>query len=303
VDPPHDQARSLYVTEPRDVVYPFVINLLVLTLVAGLAEHLAKRLKLTGGYLLAATRRADDAESLAALGRIAAGLAHEIRNPLGSILGSVQLITTAPGVSEEARHLCAIVERETARLNDLVGDMMQLARPRPPMFVEVDLARTACEVVALAAQSGRGTDVIVRYEGPTFEVSAFADAGQVRQVMWNLVRNAVQASSPGAEVILRVKVEDSPPRHRAATDACFEVEDDGPGISQEAEARLFEAFFSTRSNGIGIGLAVVKRIVDEHQWRIAVETGKASGAVFRVSFPASHVGRARLTTGPAPLTG
>jgi two-component system sensor histidine kinase HydH len=244
---------------------------------------LAERLRLTGGRLAEATQRAEDAERLAALGRIAAGLAHEIRNPLGSILGSVQLLRTAEGLGVEARHLCAIVERETGRLNDLVDDMLQLARPRRPVLAEVDVARTAREVVALASQSGRGTDVNVRYDGPGEgdSLPLQADPGQLRQVMWNLVRNAVQASSPGARVTVRVAAERNVKR-RSAFRALLEVHDDGPGIGAEARGRLFDAFFTTRSSGMGIGLAVVKRIVDEHGWIIEVESKEGRGATFRV---------------------
>jgi signal transduction histidine kinase len=278
---PPDQPLSSYAVGLGEIIYPFFINLLVLMVVTLLAEYLAERLRLAGGRLEEATQRAEDAERLAALGRIAAGLAHEIRNPLGSIVGSVQLLTTAGGLSDEARHLCAIVERETARLNDLVEDMLQLARPRQPVLGEVDVARTAREVVALASQSGRGTDVDVRYEGPgeAEHLVTRADAGQLRQVVWNLVRNAVQASSPGAKVTVRV----TPPRAMPNTPAAvLEVHDDGPGIGAEARARLFDAFFTTRSSGMGIGLAVVKRIVDEHGWRIEVESREGRGATFRV---------------------
>jgi two-component system, NtrC family, sensor histidine kinase HydH len=281
---PPDQLPSSYVTRLGEIIYPFFINLLVLIVVTVLAEYLAERLRLTGGRLAEATQRAEDAERLAALGRIAAGLAHEIRNPLGSILGSVQLLRSAEGLGDEARHLCAIVERETGRLNDLVDDMLQLARPRRPVPAEVDVARTAREVVALASQSGRGTDVNVRYEGPGENESLLlhADPGQLRQVMWNLVRNAVQASSPGARVTVRVWVE---PKNRANSltrPAVLEVHDDGPGIGAEARDRLFDAFFTTRSSGMGIGLAVVKRIVDEHGWLIEVESNEGRGATFRV---------------------
>jgi signal transduction histidine kinase len=282
IDVPPDQLASSYVTQLGEIIYPFFINLLVLIVVTVLAEYLAERLRLTGGRLAEATQRAEDAERLAALGRIAAGLAHEIRNPLGSILGSVQLLTTAEGLGDEARHLCAIVERETGRLNDLVEDMLQLARPRRPVRAEVDIARTAREVVALASQSGRGTDVNVRYEGPAENESLVlqADPGQLRQVMWNLVRNAVQASSPGARVTVRVAR--SKAKQRAVARAVLEVHDDGPGIGAEARSRLFDAFFTTRSSGMGIGLAVVKRIVDEHGWVIEVESKEGRGATFRV---------------------
>jgi signal transduction histidine kinase len=280
IDVPTDQLPSAYATNFGEIIYPFFINLLVLIVVTVLAEYLADRLRLTGGRLAEATQRAEDAERLAALGRIAAGLAHEIRNPLGSILGSVQLLRTAEGLGEEARHLCAIVERETGRLNDLVDDMLQLARPRRPVLSQVDVARTAREVVALASQSGRGTDVNVRYDGPGEKEGLVleADPGQLRQVMWNLVRNAVQASSPGARVTVRVGSE-TKPKMRGAV---LEVHDDGPGIGAEARGRLFDAFFTTRSSGMGIGLAVVKRIVDEHGWVIEVESNEGRGATFRV---------------------
>jgi signal transduction histidine kinase len=280
IDVPMDQLPSAYATQFGEIIYPFFINLLVLTVVTVLAEYLAERLRLTGGRLAEATQRAEDAERLAALGRIAAGLAHEIRNPLGSILGSVQLLRSAEGLGDESRHLCAIVERETGRLNDLVDDMLQLARPRQPVLSQVDVARTAREVVALASQSGRGTDVNVRYEGPTEKESLVLDAdpGQLRQVMWNLVRNAVQASSPGARVTVSVTAHNKP----KIRGAVLEVHDDGPGIEAAARGRLFDAFFTTRSSGMGIGLAVVKRIVDEHGWVIEVESKEGRGATFRV---------------------
>jgi len=281
---PTDQPQTSYVIDLGEIAYPFFINVLVLMVVTLLAEFLAERLRLAGGRLEEATQRAEDAERLAALGRIAAGLAHEIRNPLGSIVGSVQLLTSARGLSDEGRRLCSIVERETGRLNDLVEDMLQLARPRQPVLGEVDVGRTAREVVALASQSGRGSDVDVRYDGPseTQPVVTRADAGQLRQVVWNLVRNAVQASSPGAKVIVRVAVDGANRSKRAGVRPVLEVHDDGPGIGAQARARLFDAFFTTRSSGMGIGLAVVKRIIDEHGWIIEVDSDEGRGATFRV---------------------
>jgi two-component system, NtrC family, sensor histidine kinase HydH len=286
---PHDQDPAAYITEPLQLAYPYFMNLLVLTVVALLAEYLAERLRVAGGRLQEATQRAQDAERLAALGRIAAGLAHEIRNPLGSIVGSVQLLSSAGGLEGESRHLCAIVERETARINNLVDDMLQLARPHRPVLGDVDLARTTREVVALATQSGRGSDVVVRYDGPDEKdrLPVHADSGQLRQVVWNLVRNAVQASSPGDQVLVRAFTM-APDGGRSLPLAILEVHDDGPGIGLEARERIFDAFFTTRSSGIGIGLAVVKQIVDDHGWTIDVDSSAGRGATFRVKM----VGRA-----------
>src|SRR5690606_11460464 len=109
----------------------------------------------------------------------------------------------------------------------------------------VDLARIAQDVVYLAARSGRGSDVDLVYEGPN-ALEVTADAGQLRQVLWNLVRNAIQVSSPGAKVTVRVEDRGDSP--------LLEISDHGPGIPSEVQSQIFDAFFTTRPAGIGIGL-------------------------------------------------
>ena len=281
---PPDQPPGVYVTTWSDSAYPMLANFVALVTVTGLASYLAERLRTAGGDLEEARARAERAEQLAALGRLAAGLAHEIRNPLGSIAGSIELLGTSPALSEEDRRLCGIVQREAGRLNDLVGDMLELARPRPPALVEVEAAGLARDVVLLAAQSGRGADVSVRYDGPE-ELRLIADAAQIRQLLWNLVRNAVQASSPGDEVLVRLS--------RVEGGAALEVSDAGPGIPEDAKRRLFDAFFTTRSHGTGVGLAVVKRIIDDHGWTIRVDSADGRGATFSVLIPKSSVAPGR----------
>ena len=274
--PPADQPQSAYITHWAEVRYPLVVNLLAMGVVALLASYLAERLRATGGRLAQATARAEEAERLAALGRIAAALAHEIRNPLGSIAGSIELLRTGGTLTEQDQNLCGIIERETARLSDLVTDMLDLSRPRVPAKQPLDLARLARDVVALAVQSGRGADVRVTYEGPD-ALEVVADPAQMRQVLWNLLRNAVQASSAGADVTVRL--------HPAPDRALLSIIDHGPGIPPEARDRLFDAFFTTRSHGVGIGLAVVKRILDDHAFEIEVDTDPHTGTTFRVAFP------------------
>ncbi|WP_437776135.1 sensor histidine kinase [Sorangium sp. So ce1097] len=276
---PPDQPSGAYVTHWGELRYPMFVNLLAIIVVTLLASYLAERLRATGGRLVQATARAEQAERLAALGRLAAGLAHEIRNPLGSIAGSIELLRTGGTLSDEDRKLCEIIERETARLNDLVGDMLDLSRPRAPALEPVDLSATARDVVVLAGRSGRGGDVDVRFEGPPSAPVA-ADAAQMRQVVWNLVRNAIQASSPGAAVTVRLA--------RDARDAgawALEIRDQGRGIPAGARDRLFDAFFTTRTHGMGIGLAVVKRILDDHGFAIEVDSREGEGTAFRVKIP------------------
>ena len=163
--PPADQTSTSYATSIHDLTYPLLLNTLGVSVVALLAGYLAERLRLTGGALQAANVRAQEAERLAVLGRIAAGLAHEIRNPLGSITGSIEMLRESPALSDEDRHLCDIVHREARRLNDLVGDMVDLSKPRPPHAQATDVAKLAREVVALATNASRGSDIDVRYKG------------------------------------------------------------------------------------------------------------------------------------------
>ena len=276
--PPPDQLPQVYALPRTELFYHIVINLLVLGVVMLLSGYLAERLRLTSGELVRAEQRAKQAEHMALLGRLAAGLAHEVRNPLGSIAGSIQLLRQSAGLNEEDRQLCEIVEREARRLNDLVSDMVELSKPKPPRFDVVDPVQVAQDVVRLASSLGRGeSDVAVHFEGVE-QATVSADERQIRQLVWNLVRNGVQASNPGDEVWVRVE--------RSGDEVWLSVEDRGVGIDKEAQARLFDAFFTTRSQGTGIGLAVVKRIADEHGFTLEVVSEAGRGALFRVKMPA-----------------
>jgi two-component system sensor histidine kinase HydH len=276
VHPPPDQAAETYAIGADELTYPLLLNALGVSVVALLAGYLADRLRLTGGALAVATARVVEAERLALLGRIAAGLAHEIRNPLGSIRGSIEMLRESPELSGEDKRLCDIIQREARRLNDLVGDMVDLSKPRAPRPEATDIAALAREVVALASNAERGSDVKVRYEGPEREALARCDAAQMRQVLWNLVRNAIQASSAGAEVVVRV----------ASDGAHVELHVDDHGHGVPDGARIFDDFFTTRTHGAGIGLAVVRRIIDDHApmgVKLTVDQPSGGGASFRVT--------------------
>ncbi|MFC1642049.1 PAS domain-containing sensor histidine kinase [Myxococcota bacterium] len=275
VTPPSDQIAAIYRFSDTEFFYNVLLNCLMLAVVTLLAGYLAERLRLTGGQLAQAEQRAEQAERLAALGRLATGLAHEIRNPLGSIAGSVQLLKAGSSLNDEERQLCDIIQRETERLNDLVSDMTDLARPRKPQPSRVNAAAITKELVQLASRSGRAaSDVFVTYSGAERAVVS-ADPAQLRQMIWNLLRNAIQASAPGDRVHVQVEI--------MGGEARLVVEDHGVGIDEQAKLRLFDAFFTTRSKGTGVGLAVVKRIVDEHRFTIDVSSEHGQGAVFAVS--------------------
>ncbi|MBX3203822.1 MAG: two-component sensor histidine kinase [Labilithrix sp.] len=308
IGPPVDQRAGNYTLEWEEIVYPLGVNALGIVVVALLAGYLAERLRRTGGALVEANERAASAERLAMLGRIAAGLAHEIRNPLGSISGSIELLREAPGLTEEDRRLCEIVQREAGRLNHLVTDMMDLARPRRPDPEAIDVAALARDVVELAARSERSGagDVEVAYDGPDGPAWATCDGAQMKQVLWNLVRNAVQASGAGSTVRVAIREEGVGRSGRIL----MAVSDRGPGIAPGSQAKLFEAFFTTRSQGAGIGLAVVRRIIDDHasmgasidvrnnaDHGTAGEADGATGATFEVGLARAPSPSRRSETG------
>jgi signal transduction histidine kinase len=282
IPPPPDQPYQAYLHAPRELVYPLLVNALGVSVVATLGGYLAERLRVTGGALQAATLRAFEAERLAVLGRIAAGLAHEIRNPLGSITGSIEILRESNRLTEDDRRLCDIIQREARHLNDLVGDMVDLSRPRPPRPEATDVAAIARDVVELSSHAERGSDVAVRYEGPPGPALARCDGAQMRQVLWNLVRNAIQASSAGATVTVRVATGEDGNRSGHVT---LSVDDQGRGVPDGMGARIFDDFFTTRTHGAGIGLAVVKRIVESHAAlgaKLSVDRAEGGGASFRV---------------------
>ncbi len=220
-------------------------------------------------------------ERLAVLGRLSAGLAHEIRNPLGSISGSVQLVRESKLLDLEERNLLGIVLREVERLDDLVSTMLLVGRPREPLRKACDLRLIAEDVVEItrrgpAADGGIAIEVAL----PDTPVIAWGDADQIRQVLWNLLKNALQASPRGT--IVRVAA-----RMRAGA-AVLEVSDQGRGIDPSQRSKIYDMFYSERTHGAGIGLALVRQIVDAHAGTIEIVSEQSRGATFVVALPSAQ---------------
>lgn len=218
------------------------------------------------------------AERLAALGRLASSLAHEIRNPLGSISGSVQMVSEAPELDDEDRELLGIVLKEVERLNALVTSMLDVSRPSLPNPTDVDAAQIAEELASVARQDTTLGSVAIEVEsaGPTV---ARVDPDQIRQLLWNLLKNAIQVSPPKQTVTLSLGLDED--------SLVLSVRDRGPGIPEEDRETLFDMFVSKRNHGIGLGLALVKQIVDAHQGTIEVH-GCEPGTEMRVRLPSAR---------------
>ena len=222
----------------------------------------------------AATR----AERLAVLGRLSAGLAHEIRNPLSSISGSVELVRGSKLLEEDDRRLLGIVLREVERLDDLVSTMLLVGKPREPLRRKHDLRQLVEEVVAMARR-GPACDsgVYITTELPDEPVNGWVDGDQIRQVLWNLVKNALQASPQASTVCVRARC--------AGELAVLEVIDEGRGIDERQRERIYDMFHSERTHGAGIGLALVRQIIDAHGGSIDIVSKQRRGATFVVSVP------------------
>ena len=221
--------------------------------------------------------RAEQAQRLAVLGQLATGLAHEIRNPLSSISGSVEMVRDGNTLSPEDRRLMGIVISEVERLNSLVTTMLQVGRPSQIETEPLDLRSIASEVVAVARGEATGSNGLQIDEiEPGEPIIVAVDPDRMRQVVWNLVKNAVQASPHRGKVEIRTG------RDQSGV-AFLEVADEGPGIGAAHRERLFDMFYSGRSHGVGLGLALVKQIVDQHEGRIEIIDRDGPGTCFRVT--------------------
>ncbi len=221
-------------------------------------------------------------ERMATVGQLAAGVAHEIRNPMASISGSIELLRANPQASDDDRALMTIVHREIQRLNVLIGDLLDYANPRQKQPVDFDLASLVEELAQVARGDQNFADVELTTEVIDKPLAIFADPAKVRQVVWNLVRNAADAASAGGKHV-RIAV-----RRSGIEGATIAVSDDGVGIPDHMVGRIFDPFVTTKQKGTGLGLATCHAIVAEHGGRIDVETEAGKGTKMVVTIPGSR---------------
>jgi len=227
--------------------------------------------------------QAAEAERLAYVGTLAAGLAHEIRNPLNSLNLNMQLLEEdLPGgeIGEASRRVVSVTRAEIGRLERLVSEFLAYARPRPLRLSEVaaiDLLIAVKEVLA-GQISQRGADV--RIVDDSEEASVRVDEEQIRQLLLNLLQNALAATEDTgrrADILLLAR--------REGQRVELEVHDNGRGIPPEERTRIFEAFYSTRKGGIGLGLAIARRIAQAHGGTLTCESDFGFGSRFSLSLP------------------
>ncbi len=218
------------------------------------------------------------ADRLSALGELSAGMAHEIRNPLGSIRGAAEILKDdyAPGAPKH--EFVQILLKETERLNRIVQEFLGFARPKQPEFQQADLNEAIDSVLTLTAQEAKKTGVRVEKRLDSSIGKRSLDAGLLKQAFLNLVLNAIQAMPQGGILTVESVLRD---RFIEIT-----VSDTGIGIPGEERKKLFSPFFTTKKDGTGLGLAITYRIVQNHKGEISVASEPGKGSTFTVKLPA-----------------
>ena len=211
---------------------------------------------------------------MATIGRLAASIAHEIRNPLASMSGSIQLLRSLTQPAGDEKRLMDIVVREADHLNHWISEFLAYAKPGMAPRQRVDLAAVCAEVTELIANEPRAAEIEVSHEVQGNGVIS-GEANGLRQIVWNLVNNAVDATPAGGRVFLRLDGTDR-------GQIILEVEDTGEGIPPEVQEKIFDPFFSTKEMGTGLGLATVQHNVEQHGGTIRVSSSLGEGSTFRV---------------------
>lgn len=275
VDP--DQQREILLRMVLFVAVGYLTN----TLAAANREQ-SRESKRVAEQLAAANRSLSEAEAavrrserLAALGQLSAGLAHELRNPLGTIKASAEvLVKTVPTGDEVTREMAGFISTEVDRTNILVTRFLEFARPLQLRMAVSDITETIDRAIAQLERGSPKLDVAV-YKNYSPEIAPFLfDADMMERVFYNLLLNAAQATASGGQVTVKTRL--------VGNSVEITVIDRGIGIDSKHVENIFNPFYTTKPEGIGLGLAIVSKIVDEHGGKITVESAPGKGSAFRV---------------------
>lgn len=217
-------------------------------------------------------------ERLASIGKLAAGVAHEIRNPLGALKGFLQYFQHKLTLEDQEKTYFTVMMHEIDRLNTVISNLLDFARPKEPVFEPCDLPKLLRHVLALVEGDLHAkqihTSVNIQAEMPMIQV----DRDQITQVVLNILLNAIHATESGGTITLRAEANDDKQVDVA-------IKDTGNGIDSEDLPKIFDPFFSTKKQGTGLGLAIAHSIIEQHGGKIMVESTEGQGSTFRIRLP------------------
>ncbi|MBA4394895.1 MAG: hypothetical protein C0407_15190 [Desulfobacca sp.] len=225
-------------------------------------------------------------DRLAMLGKMAAGIAHEIRNPLASISGSIQVLKD-DFREEGTERLLKIVSREVSRLDSLMNDFLAFAKPVQVMESRLELSEFIQEIVELVKKHKEVPPTITWELNIKPNLFVNVSTGELSQVFWNLLMNALQALSAEGKITIGVQqYEEEPDKDWIE----IKIRDDGPGIALNDQTKIFEPFFTTKDQGTGLGLSIVQKIISDRGGRIRVDSSLGQGSEFIILFPKQVIG-------------
>jgi len=247
--------------------------------IAFLANYLTGSLRRARNALLLAEKELEIKERLATAGRISAQLAHEVRNPLAAISGAIQVLRNELKLDAEQENLMGIVLKESQRVTQSIEQFLDLASPGKVVFSWINLPEVLEETLSLLRASGE-LNGRYRLEGNfnTVRVGYYGSSNQFKQIFWNLTKNALKAMPDGGTLTIDFNLD----RKKAVR---IRFADTGCGLRKEEKERLFEPFFSRFENGRGLGLVVVRRIVDDYDGKIEVRSEPRRGTEIIMTFP------------------
>lgn len=272
---------------PGEVIYKIVAMMAGCFAVAFFSGLLSEQARRTKKELAVMESHVKRVEKMAAVGEMAAGLAHEIKNPLASLRGSIQMLKDTVAPDEDTRTLLGIILREADRLNSLVGDFLMFARPPTGKRSVIDLGKAISDITTLFKGDTGEAGPAIETHIPE-EIKVEMDASHLRQILWNLLLNA-------AEAIEAVEREDGRIRISAHLDksrhVVLKIEDNGGGIPSNLMKTIFDPFVTTKPRGTGLGLAIVHRLVESYNGWLGVDSEPGRGTAFILTLTGPAEGR------------
>jgi hypothetical protein len=224
------------------------------------------------------------AEHLATLGELAAGVAHEIRNPLAGIAGAIEIITKDFPQDHADREVLEDLRQEVRRIEKTLNELLVYARPKPPQFGQTDIKETIARTLQLARQQTGTRKVEFSIQISPVLPPFLADAEQLHQVLLNLVLNGIQAIDREGKISIEVGLYDGDVSNRSRM-VEIAVTDNGPGIPPEHLDRIFRPFYTTKRGGTGLGLSLCRRIIVAHGGTLSAESELKKGSRFIIRIP------------------